>query len=99
MARNKQGIKAFFKIVATILSLLLAIVIIYVAYVFLSYSRIDDNQKLKVNSPKAQSEDFDSKPISTDKTYTIGTYNVGFGAYLPDYSFYGWRKVLQMLQW
>ncbi len=88
MAKSKRGIKMFFKILGILLAVLLTIVIIYVAYVFMSYSRIDDNQKLTVNSPKKQSADFDYSQVTTDKTYTIGTYNVGFGAYLPDYSFF-----------
>lgn len=58
----------------------------YVAYVFISYDRIDDKQKLKVNEPKVKNENV-SDEVNTGVEYTIGTYNVGFGAYLPDYSF------------
>lgn len=88
MDQNKQGIQTIIKIIGTILAVLLFIILIYLAYVFLSYSRIEDNQTLTIKSPKNQSADFDSRKMVTDKTYTVGTYNVGFGAYLPDYSFF-----------
>lgn len=80
--------KICFKTLGIILAVILAIVLVYVAYVFLSYSRIEDNQKLKVNEPKSASEEVQSSSMGIDKIYTIGTYNVGFGAYLPDYSFF-----------
>lgn len=85
---NKKGIKIFLKVIGIILAVILAIVLIYVAYVFLTYSRIEDNQKLKINQPKEQQKELDSSKMTTDKSYRIGTYNVGFGAYLPDYSFF-----------
>ncbi len=88
MADNKQRIQTIIKAIGIIFAVFLSIVIIYLAYVFLSYRRIDDNQKLTVNLPKQQSADFDSSQMPINKTYTVGTYNVGFGAYLPDYSFF-----------
>ncbi len=88
MADNKQRIQTIIKAIGIIFAVFLSIVIIYLAYVFLSYRRIDDNQKLTVNLPKQQSADFDSSQMRINKTYTVGTYNVGFGAYLPDYSFF-----------
>lgn len=92
MADNKQRIQTIIKAIGIIFAVFLSIVIIYLAYVFLSYRRIDDNQKLTVNLPKQQSADFDSSQMPINKTYTVGTYNVGFGAYLPDYSFL-WMEV------
>lgn len=88
MVDNKQRIQTIIKAIGIIFAVFLSIAIIYLAYVFLSYSRIEDNQKLTVNSPKHQLSDLDSGQMAIDKTYTVGTYNVGFGAYLPDYSFF-----------
>ena len=53
----------------------------YVAYVFLSYSRIEDNQSIGTEG-NAQTA---AKP---DEEYTIVTYNAGFGAYTADFTFF-----------
>lgn len=53
----------------------------YVAYVFIAYYRLPDNIQLDVNNVS-------SGPVQTDTVYTITTYNVGFGAYSRDYSFF-----------
>lgn len=59
-------------------------VIAYVIYVFGSYHRIEDKQSMKVNSLNAGA----GTTVSRNVEYTAGTYNVGFGAYTPDYSFF-----------
>ena len=53
----------------------------YVAYVFLSYSRIKDNVPLDVT-------DNSDQPAQTGQEYTIVTYNIGFGAYTADFTFF-----------
>ena len=70
--------------ILAVIAVLLLVVIGYVIYVFASYHRIDDKQNLKINSLNGD----DSLKVTTDNEYTIGTYNVGFGAYTPDYSFF-----------
>ena len=64
----------------TILAILL-IAIIYVSYVFLTYSRIGDNKELEITG---NAED----KAQTGVEYTAVTYNIGFGAYVPDYTFF-----------
>lgn len=73
-------------ILRIILALLLVVVLIagsYVAYVFIDYHRIDDNQALDV-LPGAPAD----AAVAPGVTYTALTYNTGFGAYTPDYSFF-----------
>lgn len=53
----------------------------YVGYVVFSYKRIG-NTSLEVNG-KGQSD-----TIENGKTLTLTTYNIGFGAYSPDYTFF-----------
>jgi len=65
-----------------LIALALIIVISYVAYVFISYSRIDDNVAV---TPEGTAK---SEAVKLDTEYTALTYNVGFGAYTPDYSFF-----------
>ena len=66
-----------------LLIILLAILVAggYVAYVFLTYSRIEDNLVL-------QPEGSVTEAAKTGEEYTIVTYNVGFGAYTPDFTFF-----------
>ena len=66
------------------LFIILAAVLIaggYVAYVFISYSRIPDNQDLEV---KGSSDEV----ALVGEEYTIVSYNVGFGAYTADFTFF-----------
>ncbi|APT14183.1 endonuclease [Lactobacillus jensenii] len=64
---------------------LLAIVIItllgYAIYMQENYYRIPDHQVIHIKNNQA-------KTLATNKTYTLTTYNVGFGAYNPKYSFF-----------
>lgn len=82
MRKNKKKGKKWWKILLGIVAGLLAIVIIYVAYVFISYSRIEDNQELDVEG-KAQ-----TAAVKVNTEYTAMTYNIGFGAYTPDFTFF-----------
>ena len=102
--REKKKWSTKKKVVATLVSivaLFLIIVLGYVAYVFGTYHRIPDKQKLSINKPASSqnansSETSESKNVKTldtskltkNKEYKIGTYNVGFGAYTPTYSFF-----------
>lgn len=77
--------KKIMKIVGfTLLAIILLFVLIvggYVAYVALQYYRIEDNLSLGVdNSPTSN--------VATDTEYSVVTYNLGFGAYSPGYSFF-----------
>ncbi len=65
----------------SVLAAILLTLIGYILYVFLSYYRVDDNQSLEIG-------DNTDKALSIDKTFTLTTYNIGFGAYSDDYSFF-----------
>ena len=64
-----------------VIGVLLLTVIIYVLYVVIQYDRIEDNVALTVENAQQAN-------VRSDRTYTLMTYNVGFGAYGPDYSFF-----------
>ena len=83
--KKKWSVKK--KIVVTLLSVIAAfllVVIVYVLYVFGTYHRIKDKQPIEINSLNAT----EGSKVKTGVEYTAGTYNVGFGAYTPDYSFF-----------
>lgn len=81
--KGKNPLKIALKAIAIILLIVILIVGGYFAYVFISYYRIDDNQKLEV----LHGDTVDGL-VTTGVEYTISSYNVGFGAYSDDYSFF-----------
>lgn len=76
--------KSVFKIIGLSFGILLLVVIGYVAYVFLSYKRIEDNQKLAVSDKNQPT----TTGVLLNTDYSVLTYNIGFGAYSADYSFF-----------
>ena len=68
-----------------ILYILLALIILgvgYVAYVFIAYHRVEDNQELTPTADAALEQ------VEAGREYSILSYNIGFGAYSADYSFF-----------
>ena len=60
---------------------LLALLMGYCTYVFIAYDRLEDRIPLTVETAiEAEAE--------TERLYTVVTYNLGFGAYSADYSFF-----------
>ena len=78
-------VKKVSKIIAMVLlgiiATLLIIVLGYVVYLSGQYYRIKDNTTLSVYNNQT---DF----VTTGKQYQISTYNIGFGAYSRDFSFF-----------
>ena len=73
-------LKKAWKIVLAVVLALLVVVLGYVAYVFIDYHRIGD-QELTVERNAAAT-------VEAGKEYSILSYNIGFGAYEDDYSFF-----------
>ncbi len=72
------------KILITIGGIIGTIIIIvgcYVLYISLQFYRIEDKQVLEVKTPV-------DEMIKLDSEYTISTYNIGFGAYSREFSFF-----------
>ena len=76
--------KKFFKIIGIIIGILVIALLAYLIYLYASYHRIEDNLPLEVESRVEQA---DAK-LTTGKEYSALTYNIGFGAYTPDFSFF-----------
>ena len=79
--KTKKIIKIVCVVLACIIALFALIVGIYVAYVALQYYRIDDNQTLEIENARTEK-------VRTEQTYSLLSYNLGFGAYSPEYSFF-----------
>ena len=76
------------KIILSILGILGAIILFcvlvlggYVVYLCCQYYRIEDNQEVSVTNNQ-------SNLLSIAQEYTISSYNIGFGAYEHDFSFF-----------
>ena len=74
--------KKLFKILLILLLCLLLVVAGYASYVVLAFHRIEDNVILTVNTAEGTT----AAPIGQE--LKILSYNVGFGAYSDDYSFF-----------
>lgn len=65
-----------------ILTLILLTVGSYVAYLFLDYHRLEDNLALEVTNQTRQDK------FAVGQTYSMMTFNIGYGSYPSDYSFF-----------
>ena len=79
-------IRKCLKVIGTVAAILVGVVAVYVIYLFTTYHRIADNLPLTVEQPAKKGADVDALAIGTE--YTALTYNIGFGAYTPDFSFF-----------
>ena len=73
--------KRFLRILCCTLGVVVVIALGYVIYLFATYNRLDDNLVLEV--------DAGSKTVASEtQIFSIVTWNVGFGAYSDDFSFF-----------
>lgn len=77
MSKTKKILKAVLIAVAA----LVVIAGAYLAYCFIDYYRLEDNIKLEVV------DNASAKPAK-GREYKMVSYNIGFGAYEPDYGFF-----------
>lgn len=73
----KKAVKVFFLVVV----ILLLTVGGYFAYVFISYDRIEDKQKLAIDSVS-------TAVVPANQELKAASFNIGYGSYPPDYSFF-----------
>ena len=75
--------KKVLKTIGVLLGFIVVIVLGYIIYLYASYHRIEDNKSLSVESHTETKQ-----TLTTGKQYSAITYNIGFGAYTPDFSFF-----------
>lgn len=79
--QTKKTVKIILIVFAVIVFAFIAVVGGYVAYVAIQYHRIADNTDLEVSGlPSAE--------LEAGVELSVMTYNLGFGAYSPEYSFF-----------
>lgn len=79
--KNKTIAGSVLKVILGIILLCILLIAGYVIYMQTQYYRIEDHTALEVENNTAST-------LKTGETYTAVTYNIGFGAYGPDYSFF-----------
>ena len=79
--RVKRRLKRFGRIAAIVLAALLVIAGGYAAYLLLDYERIADRTDLPI-------ENAQTAYVQADTAYDLISYNIGFAAYTPDFSFF-----------
>ena len=72
------------KIALGVLALALAVVVGYLIYVFAAYYRLEDNLDLPVETVGGGV----NAELAVNELYRAVSYNIGFGAYSNDYSFF-----------
>ncbi len=78
----KHKLKKFLVAIGIILLVIVLLVGTYLGYVMLQYYRIDDVVTLEID------RNSENVTVSLHKEYSISTYNIGFGAYNQEYSFF-----------
>lgn len=76
-----RGLKIAIKTLAIVAVLVIVVVGGYVGYVAMQYYRIEDNFVLSCQNNA-------SDKVEIGQEYTISTFNIGFGAYNHDFSFF-----------
>lgn len=82
------------RIVWILLTLFFVVALSYVIYFFSTYSRVPDWQKLEIDEPVANTSTghslnlVNTNTVALNKQYKALSYNIGFGAYTQDYSFF-----------
>jgi len=77
-----KNLKRILIYISIVLLVLVVLVGGYLGYIMIQYYRYDSIVNLKID------RNSDNTTISTHREYSITTYNIGFGAYNHDYSFF-----------
>lgn len=83
---RKRVMRTAGRTVAVFFGALVLVVAVYAAYLILSYKRLPDNLELGVTITKEGEQT--QQPVKAGQEYGIVTYNIGFGAYTPQFSFF-----------
>ena len=74
-------LKRVFQVIGILVLICILVVAGYIVYLETTYYRIDDSVAVEVdNNPQAA--------LQVGTQYKAATYNIGFGAYTPDYTFF-----------
>ena len=78
----KRALKITTIVLLSVVAAIILAAVAYVIYVAAEYDRIEDNLALDIDGAASLDQ------AETDGVYKIVTYNIGFGAYTTDFSFF-----------
>ena len=74
----------FFITALAAVGVIVAIAVLYIAYAFISYYRLEDNLSLEIKD----TSDINLRELPLGTELTATSYNIGFGAYSDDFTFF-----------
>ena len=83
-----RTLERIFAIIVMLIAVVIVAIVAYVAYMETTYSRISDNIALGISRDVFE-------VVDPDVEYTAVTYNIGFGAYTPEFTFFMDEGVMQ----
>lgn len=84
--KKRSRIKTVFLRAGLFIACIFCVLLAYFAYVMLSYKRLPDRMELEIEPLPARKDE--APLVKRGMEYSIITYNIGFGAYTPDFSFF-----------
>ena len=78
-----KAVKWILRIILIVIIALVLVVGGYIAYLMLTYNRIADGEPVPVENNQPA-----TAVLQRGEEYSAATYNIGFGAYTPDYTFF-----------
>lgn len=81
----KKILKSTLICLMSVIGIIVVVVVGYISYLSISYNRIED--KLSLNDSIVHNSD-KLIDLNEDRTYKISTFNIGFGAYTRDFTFF-----------
>ncbi len=78
---NMPKKKFIIRTLCIILAVLIAVPLSYILYIVCSYYRVEDNLSLDISGDAEEC-------VTVGEVLSLTTYNIGFGAYSPNYSFF-----------
>ncbi len=79
--KKKSPVRRILKVLLVLILTVVAVAVLYLGYVFISYHRLGNMELTPVDGRAADK-------IPTGENLTILSYNIGFGAYESDYGFF-----------
>ena len=80
--QRKSPVRIVFRIIGILVAVIVVAVLAYVGYAYFSFHRIKDSQSLEIY------QETKTKAVKTNREFVIASYNIGFGAYSDDYTFF-----------
>ena len=80
--KKKKPVAIVFTVIGIVLAVVVALALAYVAYVFISFHRIKDGQSMVIT------QGAETESIASGQELVMTSYNIGFGAYSDDYTFF-----------